>query len=397
MVISINIVSQSIGLKQAGYSLSDLLMNVLIISPISIRCKRAGGAEIYLYDIINCVKDQKTLVLTSYNETGVYRDSNYLEYAITQHEFFFPIALIKFIRFFRSYDIIIENISKFPTVWPLILSKLLLKPLIVIVHHIHGKTLFKELPPIIALLMYVYEKLSLKLYSLFVTHVIVVSESTKEELIKLGFPEHKISVIHPAYNPRLGMCCSSALDKEPLLVVYVGRVKKYKRLEHLVKAIEIVRQRIPSVKCIIAGKGDKEVYMKLRDIIKKSGLESSITIIGEVSEKEKCELLRRASVFVNPSMKEGFSISTLEAQACGTPVVGYEIPGLVNCVKNNVTGLLVTDGDYRELAKAILRILMDEKLRLEMSKNAMMWAQSFYWDLSSKKLSDLLARLSRRR
>lgn len=372
-------------------------MDVLIISPISIKCKRAGGAENYLYEIINHVKDHKALVLTSCNEMGVYRDSNYLEYTITLREFFFSIALIKFIRFFRSYDIIIENISKFPTVWPLILSKLLLKPLIVIVHHIHGKTLFKELPPIIALLMYVYEKLSLKLYSLLVTHVIVVSESTKEELIKLGFPEHKISVIYPAYNPRLKMCCNSALDKEPFLVVYVGRVKKYKRLEHLVKAIEIVRQRIPSVKCIIAGKGDKEVYMKLRDIIKKSGLESSITIVGEVSEKEKCELLRRASVFVNPSMKEGFSISTLEAQACGIPVVGYEIPGLVNCVKNNVTGLLVTDGDYRELAKAILRILMDEKLRLEMSKNAMMWAQSFYWDLSSKKLSDLLARLSRRR
>jgi len=370
----------------------NFFMKILVFSPRSINCSRAGGAEIYLHEIIIRIKEHEFFVISSSDKRGGYQHLSYSENLISVNEFLFPIFSLKYLKFVKDFDVIIENISKFPIIWPLLLSKLLSKLFIVIVHHIHGRTLFRELPFPFALLLYIYEVFSLKLYSLFGIFVITVSISTKRELIKLGFPKHKILVIYPGYNPKLRIYCNTLKAKEPL-IVYIGRVKKYKRLDHLIKAIEIVKQKAPNVKCVIAGKCDKDVYRKLRNLTKRFKLEANVIIKGEVSEEEKLRLLRKATIFVNPSMKEGFSIASLEAQACGIPVVGYEIPGLVDCVKNNVTGLLVPNGNYKALAKAILHLLLDEKLRSEMSKNAMIWASNFDWDLSAKKFLALLIRL----
>jgi len=125
-------------------------------------------------------------------------------------------------------------------------------------------------------------------------------------------------------------------------------------------------------------------------------LEESVDLRGEVRDEEKFDLIRRAWVYVIPSMKEGFGISSLEAQACGTPVVGYEVPGLVDCVKNGVTGLLVLDGDYEALAEAITLLLLGEGLRSEMSKNATLWSRNFDWDVSAKKFLTLLLKMAKR-
>lgn len=238
-------------------------------------------------------------------------------------------------------------------------------------------------------MFYIYELLSLKLYSLLNVLVITISASTKRELLRLGFSKHKILIVPPGLNPKMAISCNTSKAKEPLLV-YIGRVKKYKRLDHLIKVMVIVKQRVPTAKCVIAGKGDNDVYKKLRSLAERLGLKENVMFEDEVDEERKFELMRKAWVFVNTSMKEGFSINSLEAQACGTPVVGYEIPGLVDCVKNNITGLLVPDGDYKALAEAIVYLLLTHEDRLKMSSNALQHALSFSWDCSAKNFMRIL-------
>ncbi len=83
-------------------------------------------------------------------------------------------------------------------------------------------------------------------------------------------------------------------------------------------------------------------------------------------------------------MKEGFGISALEAQATGTLVVAYKVPGVTDSVKNGITGILVEDGNIMELANAIIKILQDEDLRSRLSVRAMLWARQFEWKVISK-------------
>ena len=369
-------------------------MKVLIFNPRSINCSRAGGAEIYIHEILSRIKECKFLVISSSNRKSSYQHLSYAEDIVAKSEYLFPIFSAKYAKYIRNFDIIIENISKFPIIWPLLLSKLLSKPFIAIIYHIHGRTLFREPPFPIALMFYIYELLSLKLYSLLNVLVITISASTKRELLRLGFSKHKILIVPPGLNPKMAISCNTSKAEEPLLV-YVGRVKKYKRLDHLIKAMVIVKQRVTTAKCVIAGKGDDNVYRKLRSLAERLGLKENVMFEGEVDEERKFELMRKAWVFVNPSMKEGFSINSLEAQACGTPVVGYKIPGLVDCVKNGITGLLVSDEDYRALAEAITNLLLNEELRSKMSKNAMLHGSSFNWKASAKKFLMFLNKVIR--
>ena len=371
-------------------------MSVLVFSPRSISHSKAGGAERYLHEIVTRIKGKgvKLLVISSTDRRGGHKIANYPEHIVARKELFLPISLVRCMKIAMQFDLYIENVSKFPTIWPLIFSKLFSKPLLVIVHHVHSRILFKELPWPIALLLYVYEILSLKIYSLFTTLVITVSESSRKELIKLGFPREKIVIIPPGHFSKESMVCSSNSKAEYPLVVYVGRVKRYKRVDELVKAMSIIKTVIPSVRYVIAGNGDHDVYRDLKELAKKLGLDKDIEFKEAISEEEKVRYLERAWVYVMTSMKEGFGISALEAQACGTPVVGYRIPGLIDSVRDGETGFLVPDGDRVALAKAVLRILTDKELREEMSRKAKLFASNYSWESSAEKFLKLVSELA---
>ena len=74
---------------------------------------------------------------------------------------------------------------------------------------------------------------------------------------------------------------------------------------------------------------------------------------------EAVDAMRRARVLVQPSRKEGWGLTVLEANACGTPVVATDVPGLRDAVRDGETGLLVASGDPAALARGILRVLDD--------------------------------------
>lgn len=369
---------------------------LLIFSPRSITCSRAGGAEIYVHEIMNriALKGYKIFIVSSSDRRNKSDrlKLNYEEIIVSRNELLFPFAFLKFVKQIKNFDIIIENVSKFPILWPLFLSKIFRKKFLIIVHHIHGETIFKETPWLISSLLYFYELLSLGLYSFFKSFVVTVSESTKQELVRLGFTETQILIAECGAN--LSEACQNSIikSKEPL-IVYVGRVKRYKRVDDLIKAISIVRQKEPNIKCIVAGKSDEKMYKKICSLTDALGLKDVIKFEEKISEERKLEILKSAWVYVTPSMKEGFGISVLEAQSLGVPVVGYKVPGIVNCVKDKVTGILVPDGDFEALANAILVLIKNEKIRHKMSNYAKMWASRFNWESSAEKFLINLERI----
>jgi glycosyltransferase involved in cell wall biosynthesis len=125
--------------------------------------------------------------------------------------------------------------------------------------------------------------------------------------------------------------------------------------------------------------------MPLRDLCSDLEVCDQVEFKGKVSEADKVSLLQRAWVFVNPSMIEGWGITTIEAGACGVPVVASNVPGLRESVKNPHTGYLVPHGDEEVLASRIVRLLEHEPLRDFMGQNGVQWAKNFDWEISAEK------------
>ena len=295
-------------------------------------------------------------------------------------------ALLEYIQNLRkrNYDIIIDEINGFPFFTPLYTRK----PIIAFIHHVTKKIFFRELPFIFASIGYIAERLIPLFYrkAVFIT----VSNSSREEIKEIGIPEDKIKVVYngisETYKPDWNKKSSYPH------ILYLGRLKKYKQLDHLIKAMKIVKKEVKNAKLSIAGSGDAEE--ELKKIVDEMGLNHHIEFHGYVEEKKKKDLLQSAWVFVTPSQKEGWGLTVIEANACGTPAIAYNVPGLRDSIRNRETGLLVANGDIHKLAEAIINVLKDEKLREKLSKNALNWSKNFSWDKSSERFLEILRKVS---
>jgi len=117
--------------------------------------------------------------------------------------------------------------------------------------------------------------------------------------------------------------------------------------------------------------------------------------LGAVSQAGKVSALNRAQVAVNPSPKEGWGLTVIEANACGVPVVASRSPGLIESVRDGETGLLVPHGDPRALAAGVVKLLTDHDLRLRQARAAIAWAHTFDWETcyrGSRAVMELAAR-----
>ena len=106
-----------------------------------------------------------------------------------------------------------------------------------------------------------------------------------------------------------------------------------------------------------------------------------VTFFGRVTEEKKLELMRRAHVLLVPGVREGWGRVVTEANAMGTPAVGYNIPGLRDSIRDGETGVLCTD-QPEEMAKATTQLLTQDEEREKLSRNALKWAKEFGWDRS---------------
>ncbi len=264
------------------------------------------------------------------------------------------------------------------------------KPTVIVVHHVHQEVLFVEAGFPLNWIAYLFETWAMPLVyrrSRFVTG----TPSTREGLIGLGIPPSRISVIpygldHARYFP--------SAEKAPSpTVVYLGRLRRYKRIDLLLQAMPQVLRSCPGARLWIVGAGDAREA--LEGLASDLGLSRQVTFRGFVDEQEKVRLLQQAWVVVYPSMKEGWGLSVLEANACGTPAVVFDVPGLRDAVVDERTGYVVPDGDVGAFAHRISLVLKDDALREHFGQQAIAWSRRFTWDDSARSVLHLLEEAQR--
>jgi glycosyltransferase involved in cell wall biosynthesis len=214
--------------------------------------------------------------------------------------------------------------------------------------------------------------------------VIVNTQVVKEEaaaLLKL--PEEKIDIIPLAPSGFYRLNTQGELDPKEArrftmkdYILYVGTVEPRKNLKVLIRAYKDIKRKYDLALVIAGGPG---WYHK--DIVsypKELGIEGDVIYTKYVDETSLLYLYRHASVFVYPSLYEGFGLPPLEAMACGIPVLISDIPSL-----REVTGdaaLTFNPKDHEELAHLLDRVLSSESLRMDMKNNGLRRSSEYSWE-----------------
>lgn len=285
-------------------------------------------------------------------------------------------APIRFLKDFKGKcDVVIDEINVLPWLTPLYMRI----PKIAFIHQTTKEALFEELNGAVANVICSVEKIGLLFYrkAVFIT----VSQSVKQELIDNGIPRKNISVVSPGIDMWKYERTSGEKTAFPL-VLYLGRLKKYKGVHYLVQAMKHVITTMPEAKLAILGEGDYR--SELEKLVETLNLQDNVTFYGYVSDEEKIRFLKKAWVLVVPSVKEGFGIVVIEAAVCGTPTIGTDTMGLKDSIIHGKTGFLVPYGKPVILAQKICQMLDDDELRNRFAKNAGKWGRSFTWEKTLK-------------
>lgn len=359
---------------------------ILIFNWRDTRHAFAGGAEIYTHEIAKhwaleghfvtlfCGNDGKSLRKETVDNVHIIRRGGFY--------FVYLWAILYYLfRFRKSYDIIIDCQNGIPFFTPLYSST----PVYCLMHHVHQDVFFRSLPRPLALFASFLEK---RLMPLVYRNVpfITVSESSKKEILSLGLGKvGGVTVVHPGIH--IDQLSRGAKTLHPT-ILYLGRLKQYKSVDVLIHAFHKIAQRVPTAHLVIAGSGEEAGNLKR--LVARLHLQHHVTFTGKVSDQEKIKLLQQAWVMVNPSLMEGWGITTIEANACGTPIVASDVPGLRDSVQNMEAGYLVPYGDADAFAERVLAIIQNKTLRENMERRAVEWAHNFDWQKSLEKFSKLL-------
>jgi glycosyltransferase involved in cell wall biosynthesis len=290
----------------------------------------------------------------------------------------------------QGFELIVEDLNKVPLFTPLWTRT----PLVLLVHHLFGRTAFDEASLPVATATWTLEKPLPLVYRR--VPVEAVSDSTRQDLIARGFAGDDIAVIPNGVDLGFYRPDPAVARFETPTVLYLGRLKKYKGVDLIIRAVaRLVTEGTP-VRLIIAGKGD--YADELTGLISELGIQAQVEMRGFVDEEAKRTLFRRTWIHSLTSPKEGWGISNLEAAACGTPTVASDSPGLRDSVADGETGFLVPHGDVDALAACFRRVLGDPALRDRLGAGALRFAATYSWDAAADRTEAHLDKvLSRRR
>jgi glycosyltransferase involved in cell wall biosynthesis len=219
-------------------------------------------------------------------------------------------------------------------------------------------------------------------------YIMAISSYLKNRAIKLGVPENEISVIPNGVDLKTVFSFQpSAFNRIPHRIVCVARLSPEKGLEYLLDALPLVKREFSDAHLVLVGGGILE--NDLRKQADQLGISDSVFFLGAQPHVKAIEEMRRAEAFVCPSLAEGLGIVFIEAQAVGVPVVGTNVGGISDVIKDSETGLLVPPRNSRAIADAVIKIFKDKELAKKMTEEAKSQIGRFDWDKIARQVSDL--------
>lgn len=283
----------------------------------------------------------------------------------------------------QSWDIVVEDVNKVPLYTP----RWGIRRLMALVPHLFGETALEELGPVLGSAVWLSERPLGLIYRN--TPFEAISHSTADDLVARGIPRDGIRVIVPgiafdSYTP------DAAMRAPVPTFAYLGRLKRYKRVDIVIRAFAALN--LAGSRLEIAGAGDHRP--ELEKLVASLGIGERVRFLGFITEDEKRALLRRSWALTLASPKEGWGLTNLEAAACGTPVVASNSPGIRESVKDGETGYLVPQGDVEAFGRRLAELAASPALVENLGTRARAFAETFTWERTVTETEDHLRDLT---
>jgi glycosyltransferase involved in cell wall biosynthesis len=356
---------------------------------------KAGGAEVHVAEI------SKRLVALGFEVTqlacsfpGAAREERVDGLRVRRLgglAAYYPRAVFTTARETRRgcFDVVVEHLNKVP----FCARAYSAVPVVAVNHHLFGRSAFLQVAWPIAAAVVAIERLIPYVYR--GVDFLAVSESSRQDLVERGVPAARIGILHNGIAPPAVAPRPVALRRER--VAYLGRLEAYKRIDLLLRAVAELAGEWPELELVLVGRGAERE--RLEALARELGIAGRTRFAGFVSDAERDRLVSEARVCVCPSVKEGWGITVIEANALGVPVLATDAPGLRDAVRDGETGVLVPDGPAEafagRLARALGDLLGDPERQARLSAAALAWSHQFDWDTSARQLATLLRRRGR--
>ena len=208
----------------------------------------------------------------------------------------------------------------------------------------------------------------------FAATVFTVSREIKDDLLRKGFQENKIHVIHNGIavsqfgdaSARKNLRYSWNVSEQDALLAIVGRLAPEKGHEILFKTLKKVIQEHPSVKCLVVGDGP--LKSKLEAMVLDFGLSGHIIFTG--IRKDMPGVYCACDMMVNTSLIEGLPMTILEAMASRLPIIATKVGAVPQVIKNEKNGILLEPGNPDALFRAIISLANDSSKRQALAQVA---------------------------
>jgi glycosyltransferase involved in cell wall biosynthesis len=215
-------------------------------------------------------------------------------------------------------------------------------------------------------------------------YIFVLSEAAKKSLINKGVPPGKVFV------NSCGVDLSSFYKKEgsdsPFRIIFCGSITPRKGLHYLLQAFQELK--LPAAEVWIVGTSNDLEYIRY---LKKNYTSASIKYKGSFSQSQLVHVYNECSVFVLPSISDGFGMVVSQAQACGLPVITTENVGAADIIKDGVNGFIIPIREIETLKNRIKVLYYDRKFLMKMSEAALIYSKNnFGWDNYGKRLAQFL-------
>lgn len=371
-------------------------MKILWLSWKSITHPDAGGAEIYGHEIAKVLvsaghqvtwislspENWQSLLLsfprkresipTATTKDGVkyyYIGNRILMYTGLFHLFIFINYII---NWRHHFDLIIDEIHGPPLLTPLYARK----PKLTVIHEVAGDIWHKTIPfPFSWLMAHLVEPLFFVAYRN--QNIITVSESTKNDLIKLGVNAQHIVIIHNGFTPPPAELLNLPKEPNPTLI-FLSEIRPMKGLDRVLAAYQKIKQQIPNIQLWVVGNDQLPYAQHFKAQVQS---DASITFFGKVDEAKKYHLLARAHLLVHGSYKEGWGRVVIEANAVGTPAIVFDADGLREAVQHQQTGFVAKhEAEFVEFTTKLIR---NHDKYLEFQSNAIILSRQFTWENST--------------
>ncbi len=221
-------------------------------------------------------------------------------------------------------------------------------------------------------------------------HFIAVAKNEISIMKDFGIDEGNIHYIPHGVNTEIFKPVNSVSIKKKYdlinsdVILYVGRIAKGKRVEKLIEFFNLVVKRNNKVKLVIVGNDAGYLHI-VKSLIKKYNLFNKVIITGFISKFNLPQYYSMADIVTYPSRQEIFGHVVTEAAACGKVVIGSDIMGPSEIIKQGKTGFKVNFQNIEKVSNLILEILNDKERLRKMGKNAIKRVKNKYsWERAAK-------------